>query len=193
MPEARRLKPHEVTTILQEHIQEGQYKIGDPLPTLDELNAEFFGVGAGSKVGRAAYAPLIAAGKVEARQGRNGGHFLIALESRSGSNALAAISADLKAVAANLAAVADRLLYVVEFQHIPTGTYFGECLHPSRLAAEEYAIDMLVRLGEERGEATKTVPMAGYTAADVSGQGHGVRIYGYTLGGERTDIHGRTH
>lgn len=63
----------------------------------------------------------------------------------------------------------------VDFQHIPTGGFFGECVQPTRRAAEQYAIGKLVGLGEDRFEAEQAVRFAGYTAADA--RRYAVRIY----------------
>ncbi|BDB63537.1 hypothetical protein [Rhodococcus sp. RDE2] len=63
----------------------------------------------------------------------------------------------------------------VDFQHIPTGGFFGECVQPTRAAAEQYAIDKLIGLGEERFESEQAARFAGYTAADA--RTYAVRIY----------------
>lgn len=65
--------------------------------------------------------------------------------------------------------------HVVDFQHIRTGGFFSDCLHPTRDAAEEFATDKLITLGEERHEAEQAVALAGYTAADA--RTYAVRIY----------------
>lgn len=188
----KKLSPSEVTEILLERIEEREYKVGDVLPTLDELNEQFFGVGSGPKPGRTAYAPLIEAGMVEARQGRYGGHFVISSSPMLVSDALESIAADLKGLGDRFAALRDRLLHVVEFVSPDGGSVFGECLHTSRFAAERYANDMLLRLGEDVDAAEDATARAGFTAATVRPNGHGVRIYGYTLGGERTDTQAHT-
>lgn len=187
--------PTEVTTILMQRIRDGVY-ITDTttptMPTLDQLNDEFFGGdGAGPKPGRTAYAPLIAAGLVEARQGRNGGHFLIAPQPEPIDAALKTLSAELRTLAETLETVRNRGFYIIEFQHVATGQRFGRALHPSRLAAEESALGILVHLGEARDDAARTVVIAGATIVDVSAAGYGVQISGYTLGGDTFDIHGR--
>lgn len=56
--------------------------------------------------------------------------------------------------------------------------FFGECVQPTRRAAEQYAIDKLVGLGEDRSRPSRAVRFVGYTAAcargaDLSGR-HGL-------------------
>lgn len=63
----------------------------------------------------------------------------------------------------------------VDFQHIPTGGFFGECTLPTRRAAEEFALGKLIGLGEGQSDAEDAVRLAGYTAADA--RTYGVRIY----------------
>ena len=63
----------------------------------------------------------------------------------------------------------------VDFQHIRTGGFFSDCVHPTRTAAEKFATEKLVTLGEERHEAEHAVALAGYTAADA--RTYAVRIY----------------
>ncbi|MBS9371067.1 hypothetical protein [Rhodococcus sp. B50] len=63
----------------------------------------------------------------------------------------------------------------VDFQHIPTGGFFAECTHPNRAAAEAFAVDKLIDLGEDPTEANEAVKLAGYTAADA--HAYAVRIY----------------
>lgn len=178
------LSPREVTDVIVAAVNAGVYHIGDPLPTLDELNERYFGVSAGPRPGREAYAPLIAAGMVEARQGRNGGHFLIAAEPSGASAAFTVIAAELRALEAKVAGLRSTAMYVVEFQNIPSGDFFGESMHPTRVAAEKFAVDMLVRLGESTESAAAAAQVAGWTCANTRGGGYGVRIYGYTLGGK---------
>lgn len=183
------MTPSEVTQILLNRIRSGSYEIEGPMPTLDELNEEFFGVDAGPHPGRAAYAPLIDAGMVQARKGRRGGHFLVSKLPPGGSRAFAAVADQIKDIAEQLDVLRDRVMYVVEFEEIAAGVYFGECLHPSRMAAESFAVEMLVRFGEDKSDAEKAVGCAGFTAADASK--YAVRIYGCTLGNDRVETRGR--
>lgn len=186
------MHPSEVTTVLMQRIRDGVYTVDQRLPTLDELNEEFFdGLGTGPKAGRSAYAPLIAAGMVRAVQGRAGGHFLSASEPAPVTAALKDLATELGTLTEQLGAIRDRRLYLVEFQHVRTGQYFGQSLHASRLAAEQSAIGILVRLGESVEDATRAAAMAGATIRDVRSDGYGVRICGHTLGGDIVDIHGR--
>lgn len=48
-------------------------------------------------------------------------------------------------------------------------------MHPTREAAEQFAVEKLISLGEERHEAEQAVAIAGYTAADALT--YAVRIY----------------
>lgn len=188
--------PADVTAILRARIRAGDYGERGPMPTLDELNQEFFPSSSRPQphAGRAAYAPLIAEGMVEVRKGRNGGHFLISRYPRSSSSALTALAAKIDGLAADLKALRDHVLYVVEFENIlvvdrvaaEANRKFGESLHPSRGRAEEFAVEILVRLGIERDDAVKTARLAGFAAADINP--YGVRIYGCTLGGERVEV-----
>lgn len=66
-------------------------------------------------------------------------------------------------------------VYEVDFQHLRTGGWFGECVQPSRAAAEEFVVARLVDLGEDRWEARQVAAVAGYTAADAAR--YAVRIY----------------
>lgn len=184
--------PSAVTTILMQRIRDGVYAADQKLPTLDELNEEFFdGLGTGPKPGRSAYAPLIAAGMVKAIQGRAGGHFLTSSRPAPVTAALSELATHLQALTEQLESIRDRRLYLVEFQHVRSGQYFGQALHASRLAAEESAIGILVRLGESVDDATRTAAIAGATITDVRADGYGVRICGHTLGGDIVDLHGR--
>ena len=63
----------------------------------------------------------------------------------------------------------------VDFQHIPTGGFFAECTQPNRAAAEAFAFDKLIGLGEDPADAGEAVTLAGYTAADT--RTYAVRIY----------------
>jgi DNA-binding GntR family transcriptional regulator len=70
------MSPSEVTNILRDGIRQGRYTATKQLPTLNELNADFFAPKGYPALGRAAYAPLIAEGLVKVIQGE--GHFLVA-------------------------------------------------------------------------------------------------------------------
>ena len=184
------MTPSEVTQILLDRIRSGMYKVENPMPTLDDLNQEFFGVDAGPHPGRAAYAPLINAGMVQSRKGRYGGHFLVSELPPGGSHAFAAVADQIKGIAERLDALRDRVMYIVEFEDKSTGVYFGESIHPSRLAAESFAVEILVRFGEDKDVAEKTVGYAGFTASDA--RKYAVRIYGSTLGDDRVETRGRS-
>lgn len=177
------LVPREVTAEIVASIRAGTYRVGDLLPTLDELNDSYFGHSAGPRPGREAYAPLIAAGMVEARQGRTGGHFLIAAEPAGASATLSTIASELRALSEKVTGIQQIALYVVEFQHLPTRESFGESLHSTRIAAEGFAVDMLVRLGESKRNAVNAAQLAGWTSEQTRAKGYGVRIYGNALGG----------
>lgn len=182
----------EVSDYLIDEIRAGKYALGDSLPTLDELNRDFFGEGAGPRPGRAAYAQLIAAGMVEARQGRHGGHFLISDKPETATKVMVAATNAVANLRAAVDALASIRWYVAELQDIKTGAYFGESFHPNRLAAEAYAMDILTRLGEEPQHVKSAARAAGRTCADTRGAGYGIRIYAVTLDGDtRVDISGR--
>lgn len=181
--------PAEVTQILLDRIRAGTYELRGPMPTLDELNVEFFGIDAGPHPGRAAYAPLVDAGMVEARKGRGGGHFLVSLTSPGATHALVSIGDEFKDVLDRIKTLHERVMHVVEFEDKRTQTFFGESLHPSRIAAEGFAVEILTRFGVDETTAENTARYAGFTTADTSE--YGVRIYGCTLGNERVEFHGR--
>ena len=68
-------------------------------------------------------------------------------------------------------------MFVSEFQSIRSGEYFGRAEHPSRQAAEEYAVKAMIRLGEAESDARSAAAMAGWGCADASWDGYGVRIF----------------
>lgn len=178
--------PADVTEMLREQIQRGDYAVGDPLPTLNELNDRYFPSATGPGVSRTAYAPLIAARMVEARQGRGGGHFVASAMPASMSTAFAVVADQLEEMGTLLDQVRSAEFWVVEFERLTQDAKsFGESLHPSRVSAEAFAVDLLTELGESAENARKTADLAGFTAADTRAGGYGVRIYPYTLGGDR--------
>ncbi|MFT3899615.1 MAG: GntR family transcriptional regulator [Gordonia sp. (in: high G+C Gram-positive bacteria)] len=182
----------EVTDKLYAAIEAGKYKVGDALPSLDDLNREYFGDGAGPRPGRSAYAPLIAAGMVEARPGRNGGHFLIADSPESATSAMNPTARLIAEAKSAIESLEQFRWHIVEFQDITTGDFFGESLHPNRIAAERFAVSILTRLGEPKEFVEQTVSYAGWTCADTRGTGYGIRIYATTMGGDtHVDISGR--
>lgn len=66
---------------------------------------------------------------------------------------------------------------VVELQHIGTTGFFGYAEFADRAAAEEHAVDELVKLGEGRDDASAAAALASHTPADASARGYAVRIY----------------
>ncbi|GAA1095741.1 hypothetical protein [Tsukamurella spumae] len=194
----------EVTDYLLALARSGQWKVGTRGPILDELNAEIFGADAGPRPGRAAYAPLIEAGMVEARKGAGGGHFLRPTEAvpqvnfSSKVDAVHAAARAAEASVGELTAAAGDLarqrLYVVELQDLRTPAAngkggpatFGQSLHLSRLAAESFAVDYLTRLGEDEERARAAAALAGFAAADSSAD-WGIRIFGVALDGTVVD------
>lgn len=68
-------------------------------------------------------------------------------------------------------------LFMCEFQKISNGQYFGHSVHTTREAAEEHALNELLRLGVEESLARATVEAAGYGCADTGYNGYGVRIF----------------
>lgn len=68
-------------------------------------------------------------------------------------------------------------MFYTEFQRIRDGIYFGLKRHPSRESAEAFAVEELVRLGEARSDAVEAASMAGWSCADASAHGYGVRIF----------------
>lgn len=65
--------------------------------------------------------------------------------------------------------------HAVDIQHIDSGGWFGECVQPSRAAAETFVVAKLIELGEDPDEARQVASVAGYTAADATR--YGVRIF----------------
>ncbi len=183
--------PTEVTQHLLNDIKTGTYAVGDALPTLDQINEQYFGH-RGPKPGRAAYAPLIAAGMIETRQGRHGGHFLTRTTPAdvTDTTVLAPFTGPLDAIAEQLKTLRAIELTVVEFYELATGEYFGACLHTSRLAAENYAIAILTHLGDTHPQLAEIIHRATYAASDINH--YAVRIHGRTLAGNNTFNDDRT-
>lgn len=71
-------------------------------------------------------------------------------------------------------------MYICEFQSIRSGEYFGRTEHPSREAAEEHAVKTLTALGESESNARSAASAAGWTCADTSANGYGIRIFDET-------------
>ena len=166
--------------------------MGDALPSLDDLNRQFFGDDAGPRPGRSAYAPLIAAGMVESRQGRNGGHFVISTDPVTATTSMSAVASSVDGLRKALDSLVATRWYVAELQDTRTGEWFGESLHPNRLAAETFALDILTRLGETPENVKSAAREAGWTCADTRGGGYGIRIYAVSFdGGSRSDSFGR--
>ncbi|WP_137726202.1 hypothetical protein [Prescottella subtropica] len=67
-------------------------------------------------------------------------------------------------------------------EDMATGARFGESQHPPRLRAEQFATEILVRLGESVEWAVHAAATAG-RAATAGGGWHAVRIYGRRLDG----------
>jgi DNA-binding transcriptional MocR family regulator len=167
-----------VTAKLREAITTGAYVVGDRLPTLEEVSQKWIGSGGvGSQQARAVYAPLIADGLVEARTGRAGGHYVIAttpMDATATDDELARLA---RAARDAMDALVASTLYVVEFQKISNGHFFGACLQPSRGAAERFAVQILTELGEDEVNARSAAEVASWGCADTSADGYGVRIY----------------
>ena len=68
-------------------------------------------------------------------------------------------------------------MFVSEFQSIRSGESFGRAEHPSRQAAEAYAVKAMIHLGESESDARSAAAMAGWGCADASWDGYGVRIF----------------
>lgn len=68
-------------------------------------------------------------------------------------------------------------MWCSEFQEIRSGRYFDYQEHPSREAAETYAVQSLIRLGEAEEDARSAAAAAGWTCADTAADGFGVRIF----------------
>lgn len=68
-------------------------------------------------------------------------------------------------------------MHVCELQSISSERYFGRTEHPTRQAAENYAVKALLALGESEEDARSAASMAGYGCADASAHGYGVRIF----------------
>lgn len=68
-------------------------------------------------------------------------------------------------------------MFLVEFQDISSGRYFGLAEHPSRESAERSAVAELIRLGESESDARAAASIANWTCADASAHGYAVRIF----------------
>ena len=68
-------------------------------------------------------------------------------------------------------------MFIVEFQKISNGKYFGRSNHPDRPAAERHAVTELMRLGETEENARAAAAVADWGCADASAHGYGVRIF----------------
>ncbi len=171
------------TSKIRNSIIGGRYSIGDRLPTLDELSREWFSATAGPQHARAVYAPLIADGLVEARTGRNGGHFVVANRPMDATATNDLLAEAARSAHSALEALTAFTLYVVEFQKVSSGSYFGASLQPSRGAAEQFAIEILTALGESPDDAAGAASAAGWGAADSSTE-YAVRIFPRPLRGK---------
>ncbi len=182
------MTPCEVTRIISERIAAGEYSIGEKLPTLEELQDAFF-AGKSTAVARVAYAPLIDCGMVQVRQGRYGGHFVVATQPMPKSpNEFAGICGQLARLVGALAKVTDRTFYGVEFQDTVSGERFGRSFHATVIGACEFSSAMLMALGEKRGYADKAASAAAFDlpAPDESDGKYTVRIYEQQLFSERS-------
>lgn len=188
MPSARREKDDtlRITALLRQRIANGHYQIGDRLPTIQEINAELFATPTGPRYARDAYASLIAEGMVEARVGRAGGHFLISTTPLLTHEHLAATAEDIAGLRYHAERLAVRSLYVVDIRKSLSRKLIGECLHPNRAAAEEFATAVLVALGEPPAAVATAVSDASSVASSTGADGYYVRIYGRRLG-ERSE------
>ncbi|MCV7256790.1 GntR family transcriptional regulator [Mycobacterium hackensackense] len=185
-------KAQQVTDILRQRIALGQYAVGDRLPSIEQLNDEFFSVDAGPKPARDAYAPLIQEGMVTARVGRAGGHFLVSAEPLPTLQFLQEVATSLTDIVGVAMQLANRAVYVVEFRKARSRHGFGECFLPSRLAAESFAVAVLQALGEPRLKAERAAAAASESPALTQRGGYHVRIYGRRLGQLRDDTPGST-
>lgn len=68
-------------------------------------------------------------------------------------------------------------MWFSEFQEIRSGRYFDPQEHATREAAEAYAVQSLIRLGEDPTDARNAAAAAGYGCADTAVDGFGVRIF----------------
>ncbi|WJJ14518.1 GntR family transcriptional regulator (plasmid) [Prescottella equi] len=179
---------------LLDEIRSGRYRTGDQLPSLDALNIKFDAVGPAT--GTRAYSELVKLGMVEHRYGL--GYFFLSatpLEVELERHRIPAlvrldsIEAALRSAFAETRSLrkdSRPATYVVEFQDKRTGERFGESLHPSRLAAERFAVEILTRLGEDASTAMSLASAAGSTICD--GRLYGVQISARTTTGANIDI-----
>ncbi|PTR44717.1 regulatory GntR family protein [Rhodococcus sp. OK611] len=184
---------------LLDEIRSGRYRTGDQLPTLDALNMKFGAVG--DATGTRAYSELVRVGMAEHRYGV--GHFLLSttpLEVELERHRIPALvrldsieSALRSAFAATQALREDTrtVMHAVEFQDKRTGERFGASLHPSRAAAERFAVEILTRLGEDPATAANLASHARTTICD--GKRYGVQICSRTVSGAATDTRGEDH
>jgi hypothetical protein len=175
---------------LRERIAEGRYRIGDLLPSIDELNDEYFGESAGPKSARDAYASLIAQGMVEARVGRGGGHFLVSTEPMPTHQHLDDTAGDIATVLQYVSRLAQRPIYIVDIWKVRSDKLFGECLQPNREAAEQFATSLLCALGEPESAVARAVGDATQIATVTRPGGYHVRIYGRRLGEQLRELTG---
>jgi DNA-binding transcriptional MocR family regulator len=175
----------QVTEVLRQRIALGQYAVGDRLPSIEQLNDEFFNADAGPKPARDAYAPLIQEGMVTARVGRAGGHFLVSAEPLPALQFLQEVATSLTDIVGMAMQLANRAVYVVEFRKARSRHGFGECFLPSRLAAESFAVAVLQAMGEPRPKAERAAAAASESPALTQRGGYHVRIYGRRLGQRR--------
>jgi len=152
----------------------------------------------GPATGTRAYAELVKVGMVEHRY--DVGHFLLSttpLETElerhriPASVRLDSIEAALRSAFAETQRLREdtrTVMHAVEFQDKRTGERFGESLHPSRPAAEQFATEIFTRLGEDPATAVNLASHARETIRDRSM--YGVQICSRTVNGTATDTRG---
>ena len=172
----------QVTDALRQRIAKGEYAVGGRLPSIEELNDQYFSADAGPKPARDAYAPLIQEGMVTPRVGRAGGHFLVSAEPLPTLQFLQEVATSVTDIVAAALQLSNRVVYVVEFRKARSQRSFGECFLPSRLAAESFAVAVLQAVGEPRAKAAQAAAMASESPALTQRGGYHVRIYGRRLG-----------
>jgi DNA-binding FadR family transcriptional regulator len=178
-----------IGAILRQRIANGDYQVGDRLPTISEINADILDAPTGPRFAREAYASLISDGMVEARVGRNGGHFLVSTTPIPGREHLDDAAADIAALVHYAERLAQRSLYIVDIRKAHAKS-LGECFQPSRAAAEEFATAILHALGEPAADVERAVNEASHLAAMTRPDGYEVRIYGRRLGDDSKTIVG---
>jgi DNA-binding transcriptional regulator YhcF (GntR family) len=184
MPSVRREKDDSlrITALLRQRIATGHYRIGDRLPTIQEINTDRLDIPTGTRYARDAYASLIADGMVEARVGRTGGHFLVSATPLPTHEHLAATADDIAALIYHAERLALRSLYVVDIRKSRSHRGIGECLQPNRGAAEEFATAVLNALGEPMPAIQRAVSEASHAGSRTRAGGYQLRIYGRRLG-----------